>query len=380
MAVRLKSAKLDLYIYTGNVDNIGDPKYTLVKSRLASEDTIVFEISELVRDYIDVSFTGNYQKLQQTAWVQTELTRTFENDTDSSTVEDPEPLTRKYIAFRGYGELYDINDETSEYVNPTLSKSALISNRTIFHLSGAPLYVPFYRAEDGVFDVKYKNNDSVITRKIYGGNTQAITTDLTSIYTDHTQSLDTTVVRARTSGSGDFSITEAVVGTIDEIVFRDKNGVEQVITVRNIEECKHTPYKISFMNKYGAIQDLWFFKRSDKSMAVEKQDFRKSTIQHLSTGTKFNTYDSPSELLQSTAKKMITMNTGFVTEDHNQVIKELLNTEYCWIHDGGDGGQLHPTPIKPMTVNFNEKQEVNEKLINFTVEFEYAHNFIQDIR
>jgi len=74
------------------------------------------------------------------------------------------------------------------------------------------------------------------------------------------------------------------------------------------------------------------------------------------------------------------MNTGFVTEDHNQVIKELLNTEYCWIHESAADGVTSPTPIKPLTVNFNEKLEVNEKLINFTLEFEYAHNFIQDIR
>lgn len=379
MAIKLKSAKLDLYIYTGSHENKGDPKYTLVKTKLASEDTIVFEISELVRDYIDVKFSGNYDKLEQTAWVQTELTRTFEDEDTSTTVDDPDPLTRSYIAFRGYGELFDVNDETLKPINPTLSKSALISNRTIYHLSGEPLYVPFYRAEDGVFDVKYKNNNSVITRKIYGGNTQAITIDSTTIKTDHVDTLDTSVVRARSNNNGGFTIADAVIDTIDEIVFRNKKGVEEVITVRMIDECKYSPLKISFMNKYGAIQDLWFFKRSDNSMAVEKQDFRRSTIQHLSTGTTFDTNDSPSVLLQSTAKKMITMNTGFVTEDHNQVIKELLNTEFCWLHEDNPLSRT-PTPIKPMTVNFNEKQEVNEKLINFTVEFEYAHNFIQDIR
>ena len=73
------------------------------------------------------------------------------------------------------------------------------------------------------------------------------------------------------------------------------------------------------------------------------------------------------------------MNTGFVTEDHNEVIKQLLNTEYCWIHEN-KFGSIKLTPVKPTSLDFNEKLEVNEKLINFTLQFEYTHNFIQDIR
>ena len=29
------------------------------------------------------------------------------------------------------------------------------------------------------------------------------------------------------------------------------------------------------MNKFGAIQDLWFFKRSDRGMSVEREEYRK---------------------------------------------------------------------------------------------------------
>lgn len=380
MAVTLKSAKLDLYIWTGSQDDKGDPKYTLTKSKLASEDIIVFEISELVRDYIDIEFTGDYEKIQQTAWVQTELTRTFENDTDNSTSEDPEPLTRKYIAFRGYGELFDINEDTLKPINPTLSKSILISNRTIFHKKGEPLHVPFYRAEDGVFDVKYNNEGSLVTRKVYGGNTLTISTDNTTIRTDSTETYDTSTVIVRSDGSGGFTTEDTVLDTVDEIVFRDKNGLEQTIPVRSIEECRYTPYKVSFLNKFGAIQDLWFFKRSDRSMDIEREQYNKSTFEYLSTGATFDTYNSPSALLSSTAKKKITMNTGFVTEDHNQVIKELLNTEFCWIHEMNNIGEMSPTPIKPLDSSFQEKINVNEKLLNFTLQFEYAHNFIQDIR
>ena len=72
---------------------------------------------------------------------------------------------------------------------------------------------------------------------------------------------------------------------------------------------------------------------------------------------------------------MLKMNTGFITQDHNEVIKQLMVTEHCWIHQ-----ESGLTPIVPSTTSFQEKREVNDKVINFTVEFEVANNYIQDIR
>ena len=79
------------------------------------------------------------------------------------------------------------------------------------------------------------------------------------------------------------------------------------------------------------------------------------------------------------ATKKFIANTGYVTEDHNEVIKQLMVTEYCWIHKGIDGEQT-VVPVMPTSTSFVEKKEVTDKLLNFTVEFEYANNFIQNIR
>ena len=46
---QLTKAKLELYIYGGDFNNIPDtPEYTLNKSKLSGDDTITFEISELI--------------------------------------------------------------------------------------------------------------------------------------------------------------------------------------------------------------------------------------------------------------------------------------------------------------------------------------------
>ena len=79
-------------------------------------------------------------------------------------------------------------------------------------------------------------------------------------------------------------------------------------------------------------------------------------------------------MLDVTASPTFTMNTGFVTEDHNQVIRELMLTEFCWMTDG------QVIPVKPTTSSFVAKTELNDKMINFEVEFQLANSYIQNVR
>ena len=179
----LKSAELKIYIYTSG-GKPSSPQYTLSKTKLSSEDTINFEISELIKDYINVTFDGSYNDASFNAFVETELTRTFSDTVSGTEVteSDPSPLTRKFLAFRGYGELEDKNLYlTAPYygrnINPTLSKDILISNRKIYHKKDEPLYVPFYTTTDGVNQVKFFDGTTELTSKIYGGSVSNIRAD-----------------------------------------------------------------------------------------------------------------------------------------------------------------------------------------------------------
>ena len=106
----LDSAELKIFVYSGGTKQ-ATPNYTLTKSILSGESTINFEISELIKDYVEVTFDGDYSKAVTTKFVETELIRTFKGTVggETVTVSDPSPLSRKFIAFRGYGHSYDIN-------------------------------------------------------------------------------------------------------------------------------------------------------------------------------------------------------------------------------------------------------------------------------
>ena len=56
------SAEIKLYIYTGIyvTDKPASPQYTITKSAIGSDSYATFEIAELVRDYLDVSFNQEF--------------------------------------------------------------------------------------------------------------------------------------------------------------------------------------------------------------------------------------------------------------------------------------------------------------------------------
>ena len=70
----LFTATLNLYIYTGTFvanASVANPKYTITKDAITS-GSVVFEISELIRDYITITFDGTYKS--QVVWVNAIIT------------------------------------------------------------------------------------------------------------------------------------------------------------------------------------------------------------------------------------------------------------------------------------------------------------------
>ena len=362
----ISKATLEIFIWQGNKDAPPtDPQYTLTKSKLSSEDVILFEVAELIKDYVDISFNGNYNEIVQSSWVKFKITREFDNDPDYT----DENVRETIVAFTGYGEFED-------GINPRLSNNYMISNETIFVKKGEQTFIPFFRSAetDNAFVVQYLQQGTVIQSEFIGGSVARYTTDSVGFKTD-TTSITTDAQQSRTLDSTEFHTQSEVPSSADQVKATLLDGTELTRDIRQVEECKHTPYKISFINKFGVIQDLWFFKRRDDSFEAERDDYKRSILEIGTSSVSYNVNKHSRQATDVRATEMLRMNTGFVTEDHNEVIKQLMVTEHCWIHQNGG-----LTPVVPSITSFQEKKEVNEKLINFTVEFKVANNYIQDIR
>ena len=81
---QISSAELKLYVWTGDSSlRPASPRYTLNKVRPTNSTSIVFEVAELIKDYVKVKFDGNYEAIEQSAWVQWTIKRTYDKPTSS---------------------------------------------------------------------------------------------------------------------------------------------------------------------------------------------------------------------------------------------------------------------------------------------------------
>ena len=67
---------------------------------------------------------------------------------------------------------------------------------------------------------------------------------------------------------------EVSVGDIDTISVTGEPDIK-VIT---ISECRYQPYKITFINKFGVLQDMFFFKKAVEAMTTKRETYKGTTI------------------------------------------------------------------------------------------------------
>lgn len=358
------SAQLKLWVYRGNFGDkdSSNPDYIITKTRLSTETKIIFEIGELIQDYIKIYFDGDYSTIEQTAWVEWEITKTLSD-------ESQEVVTGSGIAFDGYGYFED-------GINPQLSYGLLQSNKTMYVKSGDNPYIPVFvgNGGNGTFQVKYYSGSTLLSTITLGNTVTPLTVDTTSIRADSTlYKADMSQILNQSSNSTVGGIVAQ--GSPDRVVITDVNGNEEVVYVKYIEECKQTPYKVSFLNKFGVVQPIYFFKRRDEYVDVTKDSYYVNTVERRESSLYYSLNKPSKNIFNVEAGKRIKMNTGFVDEGFNQVIQELIMTDQAWIEEDGVS-----YPIIPTTKSLQYKTSLNEKLINFTVEFEYAYTEINLIR
>ena len=160
------------------------------------------------------------------------------------------------------------------------------------------------------------------------------------------------------------------VSFVDAIKITYTNASTETIKIKNISENKHTPYRLTFVNKFGALQSVWMFKRSDLSMSVENENYRG----FLYNGSSYSVSEHQYRNYNIKARETISLNSGFYTEDYNEVFRQLLLSERVWI-DYKD--QILPVNIKSNELSF--KTQVNDKLIDYKMDFEFAFDKINNV-
>ena len=362
----LASATMELYIYTGilTTDKPATAQYTITKNEISTNNYVVFEIAELVRDYLDVEFDGEYDS--QCVWVESDIELFNSAGTSLGT------SNTDYIAFDGYGYF-------EEGINPELSRTYLQSNNKIFRLDDQNVRTPIFTEDTNSVTYRYKG-ETKRTQVISGStNTNGQIDYITVSGSDNT---DTYKERVLADGGTfeDNSLLDAFldsidIGLVDELYINSDSGTEVLKIVT--EPCtKYEPIKITFVNKFGALQDIWFSLKSTESLNTTGETY-KANVVDFSTLT-YDTYKPQVAQYNKLGKESITLNTNYLSEDYNEVIKQLMMSEQVWLTKLTDTELV--LAVIPKTQSVTYKTSLNDRLVQYTIDFEYAFDKINTVR
>ena len=371
----LATATLKLYIYEGVKDtspDAADLKYTITKSELEANNQVVFEISELIRDYIDVKYDGEYDSY--CVWANAVITAEDSSGSSiSSPTVTPSDYTNQFVAVEGYGYF-------EEGVNPEPSRTLLQSNKIIYRPSDYNVNIPVF-AEDTTSVTYFYNNTEIRTDDI--SDDDNTNQKIQYIYSYVNSDTDTYQERVLNDGGTleesvclDRFLRNVETSPVDKIII-NSSGSPEVVEIRTLDCSIYDPIKVTFVNKYGALQDLWFDKKSMNSINVESNDYKASVMDFSSTPT-YDTSAHQNRVLDLVGKESITMNTGYIDEEYNEVFRQLMLSEQVWMTKLTDTEEVFP--LRPKTQSLQFKTRTNDKLVNYTVEFDFAFDKINTIR
>ena len=144
-------------------------------------------------------------------------------------------------------------------------------------------------------------------------------------------------------------------------------------TIERICNPKYTPIMITFVNRNGIPQEHYFFLKSVESMSTKAESFKRNTFVYSSSN--YDTQLAQKQTFNKNGNIKYTLNTNYMIEAYNEVMEDLLLSEYVWINYGG----LTYKPVIVTSSSLKFKTSVNDRLIQYTIEVEEANDIINNI-
>ena len=326
--------KLQIFLWNGTGSMPASPAYTLSKKIPSSNNPATYyDVSPYIREYIDhdtlQTITNVFTATPSAQWCNVGL-KLFKKITTSFVQVGS---TQTHFGVDGYG-YYE------EGYNPALGNYLLSSGTYTYNydLSGEYGWLTLYTGS---------GNSAKYTNLATGATT---TTGLaTNAWRDIPRVLP----------------SYAAVGNKLEII----DGSAAVLFTATFQpkiECKYTPVQLDFVNKFGAWQREWFFKASNDSLGIENTEYNLMQTRY----PNYSTLEGQRAVFNANGKKMIRVNTDWVSESFKEVIQQLMLSERILINK---------KPAKLNTKNTELFKSINTKLINYQLEFEFAYDVINSV-
>lgn len=328
---------INLYVWSGNKNDVpAEPLYSLTKKNIGnSSSTDRVNVSRLLNDFISFAPTAQVGLISSTnqLWVHKDIEYTTTDPLDDGVKQLPE--TELLLKSYSYGNEGENAQPPTDGVFMS-GDEFKVDRNTIFSI---PLEIGELTTLGDITVVSYP------TLEI----NYVISTGITSESNERVKVLNI-----------DVSDT-----TKDTSIVVTYNG--RTIYLGINEEFKYTPVPIYFLNKEGEQQTLVFFKERTDTLTVTRESYENDSGQPKDGFHQFVDFN-----IQGRSK--FTASSGFVDESLNEVFKQLLLSTKVYEYNGSD-----MIPLNVSKTDLQYKTRLNDRLINYVIDFQYSYNEINNI-
>ena len=334
--------------------------YTLEKESV--DGKAIFEISELVRDYIE---QGDSIYALNTCWVEAEV-----NDFTLAAA-----TTETYLATEGY----TIHTEAVQKTGDSFKDSFVMLPQDMYgnyRLTGA-------KGETSMCQIMTNATnytDWNVTENYADGTSSSYA--YTPVLIGSSNTIIQTLLLTEDTVSVDFDL-DGRTATLYHDIF-DCNKYNTPLPVDSVGYTRplyynadlQRPVILNYVNKFGAKNSFAFTLKHTEEIESTSESFKRNVVNYGSLSTT-NVKHSARKIVKA-SKQTFTINTDYVNEYYVKQLEELILSEYVWASIAHVSSSLIPVTI--IDKKISKKNHLNDKLIQYTFTIEVARDYINTIR
>ena len=354
--------QLNLRVWRGGpiLERPTDATYVLEKESV--DGKAIFEISELVRDYI---VQGDSIYALNTVWVEAEI-----NDFTLAAA-----TTETYLATEGYTTHTEAVQKTGDAFTDSfvMLPTDMYGN---YRLTGA-------QGETSMCQIMTNATnftDWIVTENYLVG--APLTYQYTPVLVGSSNTIIQTLLLTDNTVSVDFDL-DGETATLHHDIF-DCNKYNTPLPVDSVGYTRplyydadlQRPVVLNYVNKYGAKNSFAFTLKHTEDITSTSESFKRNVVNYGSLST--TNVEHASRKLVKAAKQSFTINTDYINEYYVQQLEELILSEYVWASIPHVSSGLIPVTITDKKIA--KKNHINDRMIQYTFTIEVARDYINTIR
>jgi hypothetical protein len=340
-------SKVELYIYQNGTTPPTSPDYTLEKLIPASNNTqTLYNISPYVMEQIKHDAVSQNYNSDSGIWsvdnyIKVDVKR-YKLSLSTYVLLD----TFTYYAYDGFGYY-------SQGYNP-------------LHIAQMPVHLD---EKDYYFWSDANNSPAVNQLERAGTFTAWLETGWSVKYTQLQTGLTHSYTISANNMYNLYRVRPAYYLTGNKVeIFTPTSVLSWEATFYPVEECRYDVITIDFINMYGAWQREFMFKASFESLTTTATEF--NLMQTMGLFGSWDTNLNQRQTFNTNGIISYRVNTGWVDESFNSNIQQLLLSERILLNN---------QPVKMKTKEFEKQKNINNKTINYVLEFEQSNDLINNV-